>query len=146
MGAPTWWAQPTKPSWRLGFALPRRSPLWGHCRNPALPEVARSGKALFTSLNILLFQNYFLATVEDELNANRSNRLLLRILPGSGYRHCLFGWWAPPISWQLAGLVWGLAVVGLLITDPLNVVLYRILNHRGVIFHRGPSITTQDAQ
>jgi hypothetical protein len=31
-----------------------------------LPEVARSGKALFTSLNILLFQNYFLATVEDE--------------------------------------------------------------------------------
>jgi hypothetical protein len=28
--------------------------------------VARSGKALFTSLNVLLFKNYFLATVEDE--------------------------------------------------------------------------------
>lgn len=42
--------------------------------------MARSGKALFTSLNILLFQNYFLATVEDELyiegcpNLQRSGR------------------------------------------------------------------------
>ena len=50
----------------------------------------------------------------------------------------LFGWWVPAISWQLVGLVWGLAVIELLITDPLKVVLYRILNHRGVIFHRQP--------
>jgi H+-transporting ATPase len=50
----------------------------------------------------------------------------------------LFGWWMPPISWQLAGLVWGLAVLELLITDPLKVVLYRILNHTGIIFHRSP--------
>ena len=28
--------------------------------------MARSGKALFTSLNLLLFKNYFLPTVEDE--------------------------------------------------------------------------------
>lgn len=48
----------------------------------------------------------------------------------------LFGWWVPPISWQLVGLVWGLAVLELLIADPLKVVLYRILDHRGVIFHR----------
>jgi H+-transporting ATPase len=48
----------------------------------------------------------------------------------------LFGWWVPQISWQLVGLVWGLAVLELLITDPLKVVLYRILNHRGLIFHR----------
>ena len=70
-------AQTYKSLWRLGFALPRRSPLWGHCRNPALPEVARSGKALFTSLNILLFQNYFLATVEDESNSS-ANRMPFR--------------------------------------------------------------------
>jgi H+-transporting ATPase len=48
----------------------------------------------------------------------------------------VFGWYVPPISWQLAGLVWGMAVVELLVTDPLKVVLYRILNHTGIIFHR----------
>ena len=48
----------------------------------------------------------------------------------------IFGWWVPPISWQLAGLVWGMALLELLITDPLKVVLYRILNHTGIIFHR----------
>jgi H+-transporting ATPase len=48
----------------------------------------------------------------------------------------IFGWWMPPISWQLAGLVWGLAVAELLVTDPLKIMLYRILDHGGTIFRR----------
>jgi len=48
----------------------------------------------------------------------------------------VFGWYVPPISWQLAGLVWGMAVVELLVTDPLKLVIYRILDHGGVMFRR----------
>ena len=48
----------------------------------------------------------------------------------------VFGWLMTPISWQLALLVWGSAILELLVTDPLKVVLYRILNHTGIIFHR----------
>jgi H+-transporting ATPase len=48
----------------------------------------------------------------------------------------IFGWLMTPISWQLALLVWGSAILELLVTDPLKVVLYRILNHTGIIFHR----------
>jgi H+-transporting ATPase len=48
----------------------------------------------------------------------------------------VFGWYVPPISWQLAGLVWALALLELMITDPLKLVLYRVLNHTGIIFHR----------
>lgn len=50
----------------------------------------------------------------------------------------IFGWYVPPISWQLAVLVWGMAVLELLITDPLKLVMYRILDHTGIIFRRQP--------
>ncbi len=46
------------------------------------------------------------------------------------------GWFVPPISWQLAGLVWVLAVLELFISDPLKLVVYRILDHTGIKFHR----------
>lgn len=48
----------------------------------------------------------------------------------------IFGWYVSPISWQLVGLVWGLAAVELLVTDPLKLVTYRILDHTGIIFRR----------
>jgi H+-transporting ATPase len=48
----------------------------------------------------------------------------------------LFGWYVPAIGWQVVGLVWGLAVVELMVTDSLKLVFYRILNHQGIIFHR----------
>jgi H+-transporting ATPase len=48
----------------------------------------------------------------------------------------LLGWYVPPISWQLVGLVWGLAVVELLVTDPLKLVVYRVLDHTDIIFRR----------
>jgi len=48
----------------------------------------------------------------------------------------IFGWFMTPISWQLALLVWGWAILELLVTDPLKVCVYRILDHRGLVFHR----------
>uniref|UniRef100_A0A7V4G899 HAD family hydrolase n=1 Tax=Desulfobacca acetoxidans TaxID=60893 RepID=A0A7V4G899_9BACT len=53
----------------------------------------------------------------------------------------VFGWLVTPISWQLAVLVWGFAVLELLLTDPLKVLVYRVLDHRGVLFHRAPAGT-----
>jgi len=50
----------------------------------------------------------------------------------------IFGWYVPPISWQLAGLVWGMAALELLVTDQLKLVIYRILDHSGIIFNRQP--------
>ncbi len=47
----------------------------------------------------------------------------------------VFGWFVPPIGWQLAGLVWGLAVLELFVSDPLKLVIYRILDHTGIKFH-----------
>jgi hypothetical protein len=43
-------------------------------------------------------------------------------------------------SHQLAvgGLVWGMAVLELLVTAPLKLVIYRILDHTGIIFRRQP--------
>jgi H+-transporting ATPase len=48
----------------------------------------------------------------------------------------IFGWFMAPITWQFALLVWGSAILELLVTDPLKVYVYRILDHRGLVFHR----------
>ncbi len=53
----------------------------------------------------------------------------------------VFGWFVTPLSWQLAILVWCFAFMELLITDPLKVMVYRVLDHRGFIFHRAPATT-----
>jgi H+-transporting ATPase len=46
------------------------------------------------------------------------------------------GWLMTPISWQLALLVWGWSIVELLLTDPLKVYVYSVLDHHGLVFHR----------
>jgi H+-transporting ATPase len=48
----------------------------------------------------------------------------------------VFGWFMTPIAWQIALLVWGWSVLELLVTDPLKVCVYRVLDHRGIVFHR----------
>jgi H+-transporting ATPase len=48
----------------------------------------------------------------------------------------VFGWYVTPIGWKLAGLVWGYALLEFVITDPLKVLLYRLMDHTGIIFHR----------
>ncbi|MBT3182235.1 MAG: plasma-membrane proton-efflux P-type ATPase [Deltaproteobacteria bacterium] len=48
----------------------------------------------------------------------------------------VYGWYVTPIGWKLAGLVWGYAILELIVTDFLKVRLYRILDHEGVIFNK----------
>jgi H+-transporting ATPase len=48
----------------------------------------------------------------------------------------LLGWFMAPLSWQLALLVWGWGFLELLLTDPLKVCVYKVLDHRGLFFHR----------
>jgi hypothetical protein len=40
----------------------------------------------------------------------------------------VYGFFMTPLGWKLAGLVWGYALVCALLTDPLKLVAYRILD------------------
>lgn len=48
----------------------------------------------------------------------------------------VYGFYITPIGWKLAGFIWIYALVAFVITDFLKVRFYRVLDHRGLIFHR----------
>ena len=48
----------------------------------------------------------------------------------------VYGWFISPISWNLALLVWGYALVAFLITDFLKVRIYNLLDHSNIKFHK----------
>ena len=48
----------------------------------------------------------------------------------------VYGVFMHPIGWKLAGFVWGYALVFFVVNDFIKVRLYRILTHRGLVFHR----------
>ncbi len=48
----------------------------------------------------------------------------------------VYGWFITPISWNLALLIWGYAIIAFLITDFLKVRIYKLLDHTGIKFHK----------
>ncbi|VAW17009.1 H(+)-transporting ATPase [hydrothermal vent metagenome] len=48
----------------------------------------------------------------------------------------VYGWFITPISWNLALMVWGYALIAFLITDFLKVRIYKLLDHTGIKFHK----------
>ena len=48
----------------------------------------------------------------------------------------VYGWFVTPISWNLALMVWGYAVVAFLISDFLKVKIYNLLDHSNVKFYK----------
>jgi H+-transporting ATPase len=56
----------------------------------------------------------------------------------------VYGVFVSPIGWELAGLVWGYALLAFVITDYLKVRFYHLLDHRGIIFKRGLPAKTMD--
>ncbi|NOX87382.1 MAG: plasma-membrane proton-efflux P-type ATPase [Calditrichaeota bacterium] len=48
----------------------------------------------------------------------------------------VYGWFITPISWNLALMVWGYALVAFLISDFLKVRIYTLLDHTGIKFHK----------
>ncbi len=42
----------------------------------------------------------------------------------------VYGWYVTPIGWRLALLVWGYALVEFVVTDPLKVIFYRVLERK----------------
>ncbi len=52
----------------------------------------------------------------------------------------LAGWFIPAISWQLVLLVWGWSIMELLVTDPLKVWVYKILDRCCLVVHREVSV------
>ncbi len=48
----------------------------------------------------------------------------------------VYGWFITPISWNLALLVWGYALIAFLISDFLKVRIYKLLDHTEIKFHK----------
>lgn len=48
----------------------------------------------------------------------------------------VYGWFVTPISWELALMVWGYAIIEFLITDFLKVRIYEVVNHANIKFHK----------
>lgn len=48
----------------------------------------------------------------------------------------VYGWFITPISWKLAALVWGYAIVAFLITDFLKTRMYNVLDHNDISFSK----------
>ncbi len=48
----------------------------------------------------------------------------------------VYGWFITPISWKLALMVWGYAIVAFLITDFLKIRIYKVLDHQDVKFSK----------
>lgn len=55
----------------------------------------------------------------------------------------VYGWFITPISWKLALMVWGYAIIAFLITDFLKIQIYKVLDHENIKFskfHRNVSL------
>jgi len=48
----------------------------------------------------------------------------------------VYGWFITQISWNLALLVWGYALAAFLLTDFLKVIIYKLLDHTDIKFHK----------
>ena len=46
----------------------------------------------------------------------------------------VYGWFITPISWKLALIIWGYAIVAFLITDFLKIKIYEVLDHKDIKF------------
>ena len=53
----------------------------------------------------------------------------------------VYGWFITPISWNLALLVWGYAIVAFLITDFLKIRIYKVLDHENITFSKHKSLS-----
>ncbi len=48
----------------------------------------------------------------------------------------VYGWYVSPLGWKLALIVWGYALAAFLVTDFIKVRVYRLLDHKGILFAR----------
>ena len=48
----------------------------------------------------------------------------------------VYGWFITPISWKLALMVWGYAIIAFLITDFLKIRIYKVLDHQDIKFSK----------
>jgi len=48
----------------------------------------------------------------------------------------VYGIYVAPIGWEIAGLLWAYVTLEFIVTDFIKVWLYRLLDHRGLVFHK----------
>ena len=48
----------------------------------------------------------------------------------------VYGFLLPAMGWKLAGLVWGYALISFFVTDMLKTQVYKILDHKNILFKR----------
>jgi H+-transporting ATPase len=94
---------------------------------------------IFLKLSVAGYLDIFMGRTRGFFWSSRPGAMLLwsgvvtRILATA---IALFGWYVAPISLQLVLIVWGWALMELLVTDPIKVWVYRVLDHSGIIFRR----------
>lgn len=48
----------------------------------------------------------------------------------------VYGIYVAPIGWEIAGLLWAYVTLEFIVTDFIKVRLYKLLDHRGIAFHK----------
>lgn len=48
----------------------------------------------------------------------------------------VYGFYIAPIGWELAGMLWAYVTLEFIVTDFIKVRLYRLLDHRGIVFKK----------
>ena len=50
----------------------------------------------------------------------------------------VYGWYIAPIGWKLAGFLWIYVTIEFIVTDALKVWVYRLIDHKGIVFRKKP--------
>jgi len=48
----------------------------------------------------------------------------------------VYGWYVAPLGWKWAGFVWAYAIVAFVIQDQAKLLVYKLLDHRGIFFRK----------
>jgi len=48
----------------------------------------------------------------------------------------VYGFYVAPIGWEIAGLLWAYVTLEFVVTDFIKVWIYKLLDHRGIAFHK----------
>jgi H+-transporting ATPase len=91
---------------------------------------------IFLKLAIAGHLTIFVARTREHFWSNKPSKTLVLSAIGTKILATIFavyGWFISPIGWELAGFVWGYAIVAFIITDYLKVLFYKYLNSSKMI-------------
>ena len=87
---------------------------------------------MYLKLSVAGHLTIFLTRTRGPFWSIRPARILLLAVVGTQAVATLIAvygvWLVPPLGWRLAGLVWGYALVSFLLTDPIKLLAYKVID------------------